>query len=297
MERYKIADQVLEINYEPQYEYEDMGCFHTDDTRTADLSIDFCSAQKIDHPDTAPLISSFYIRIFSENNTYISTYMIPPDLIKSVYDLRSNRAIIYLTQDAEKKCEAYNSSLTSARETRISVKEAIFYAIRDLFLIHIQQKGILAVHSSSIIYDDKAYLFSASSGTGKTTHTNFWVEHFGAQILDGDVTAVCMENGEAIAYGLPWCGTSKKFQNRRVPLGGIIFVTRSCHNTISRLSPFESIIRLSARCFTPTWTPELADRNIEIATQLVPNILTAVLGCLPELNAAEVAKAYIDKNK
>ena len=34
------------------------------------------------------------------------------------------------------------------------------------------------LHSSAVVVDGYAYLFSADSGTGKSTHTGLWIEHF-----------------------------------------------------------------------------------------------------------------------
>lgn len=37
---------------------------------------------------------------------------------------------------------------------------------------------ILLIHGSAIAVDGKAYLFTAPSGTGKSTHTRMWREYF-----------------------------------------------------------------------------------------------------------------------
>lgn len=40
----------------------------------------------------------------------------------------------------------------------------------------------LFFHSSALMLDGKAYLFSAPSGTGKSTHTALWQRHFGGRV-------------------------------------------------------------------------------------------------------------------
>ena len=38
-------------------------------------------------------------------------------------------------------------------------------------------KGML-LHASAVVVDGEAYLFTAPSGTGKSTHTGLWLEYF-----------------------------------------------------------------------------------------------------------------------
>ena len=46
----------------------------------------------------------------------------------------------------------------------------IHKAISDFLLT----KNVLTVHGSSLLFEGKAYLFCAPSGTGKSTHTGLW---------------------------------------------------------------------------------------------------------------------------
>ena len=34
------------------------------------------------------------------------------------------------------------------------------------------------MHSSVVVHEDKAFVFTAKSGTGKTTHSNLWLKNF-----------------------------------------------------------------------------------------------------------------------
>ena len=45
----------------------------------------------------------------------------------------------------------------------------------------------MMLHSSCVVYNNRAYLFSAPSGTGKSTHTQLWLKRFpGSYILNDD---------------------------------------------------------------------------------------------------------------
>lgn len=53
--------------------------------------------------------------------------------------------------------------------------ESIFLA--DTFNKKILKYNAIFLHSSAILYKGKAYLFSADSGVGKSTHTKLWIKN------------------------------------------------------------------------------------------------------------------------
>lgn len=289
MKFYSIADKVISIDSEIPYYYPNLESFEIK-SELADLNIKIKSNNTITRPMIKPIINSQYLTVYKVNESFQLFYKEQYTAISALYNCKTKSGTIYLQNKSENiridNSISYNSNLTPM--------DYIFFCIRDLFLIFIQQNNILAIHSSSIIYKEKAFLFSASSGTGKTTHTNMWVKNYGVEILDGDITAISIENGVAYAYGLPWCGTSQKYLNKKVPLGGIIFLHRSSNNTIDTLDYFESTLRLSARCFTPTWTSEQVQTNLDLSEKFVNLIPCFSLGCLPNEESVKIVKERID---
>lgn len=292
MNKYKIAGLVLQLDWSKEMIHNNFESFACSDSEPTDLLFQLEVETVKVEPTKDPIIHSSYLTVYDTEEGFLLMYPTSLNLNASLYNKANKSATLYLTNELTKNAATKVTNTVEGIE--LNTLDYIFFAIRDLFFIHMQQHHILAVHSSSIIYRDKAYLFSACSGTGKTTHTNLWVERFGVEILDGDVAAVTIEDGQAIAYGLPWCGTSNRFVNRRMVLGGIIFLAQSCHNSLSRLTPFEATLRLAARCFTPTWTKEQSEINLFVAEEIAPKILTAYLGCLPNQEAVDMIKELID---
>lgn len=97
----------------------------------------------------------------------------------------------------------------------------------------LQFDGML-LHSSAVMMDGKAYLFTAPCGTGKSTHTQLWLQVFGdrARILNDDKPALRLENGVWYAYGTPWSGKTDQNINTKVPLAGICVLGRGQVNKI-----------------------------------------------------------------
>ena len=291
MKYYSIAGQVITLDLNDLYLHKNLAEFEVT-KQPSDFIVSVIESEKVIEPSSNPLISSYYLKVYEEVNGFLMFYPTGGMLTAARYEQRNAKGTIYLSDNLSK--EALIQTQTTIENTSLNIVDFIFFAIRDLFFLHIQLKGLLAVHSSSIIYKDKAYLFSACSGTGKTTHTDMWVERFGVDILDGDVTAISIENNQPYAYGLPWCGTSNRFVNRRLALGGIIFLAQSCHNYLSKLTPFEATLRLAARCFTPTWTKARTQMNLDIAEKMVSLTSCVFLGCLPNQEAVDLVKKHID---
>ena len=77
--------------------------------------------------------------------------------------------------------------------------------IYNMCIPELFQNRIIHLHSSYIIYHDKAILFTGPSGIGKTTQAELWRDYQGAEIINGDVTLIRKWDGRYCAF---WCADS-----------------------------------------------------------------------------------------
>lgn len=165
-----------------------------------------------------------------------------------------------------------------------------YLATGGIFYLYLLQHNGFMLHSSAVVIDDKAYLFTADSGTGKSTHTELWLKQFGdrAYILNDDKPALRLINNKWYAYGTPWSGKNDQSQNRSVELGGIAVLERAENNTIS---PFEGIDAISAilKQVNRSKLPENRLKLMELLDHLITNIPIWKLQCNMEPEAALVA--------
>ena len=63
----------------------------------------------------------------------------------------------------------------------------------------------LVIHSSSIAFRDKGIIFTAPSGTGKSTHVNLWEQTFGREVtvVNDDTPAIRFINDVPMLSGTP----------------------------------------------------------------------------------------------
>jgi len=151
--------------------------------------------------------------------------------------------------------------------------------LRKLAEIFPSCKRIL-FHGASISYHDKAYLFTAPSGTGKSTHIRLWKKYLGndVKIVNGDKPFISLEQETPIIYGTPWAGKERWQRNCQAPLCGICFVTRGTTNTIRRIKPEECITELLHQVFIPT-DPTAVALTLELVDLLVKRVPLYLLSC------------------
>ncbi len=149
----------------------------------------------------------------------------------------------------------------------------------------------LFLHSSAVELDEKAYLFSGPSGTGKSTHTQLWQKIFGdkAQVFNDDKPALRLMQETWFAYGTPWCGKDGINQNKKVPLAGICFLKQSSENKIRRLSPQEALTRILSQTIYHFQREERLDLLLGLVEKLVKQIPIFELENRPEPEAAKMS--------
>ena len=111
------------------------------------------------------------------------------------------------------------------------------------FYQNLVEHGGFYLHSSAVVWEGRAYLFSGDPGMGKSTHTRLWQRVFGpgARVINDDKPALRLIDGVWYAYGTPWCGKDGININERAPVAGVCFLKQAPHNAIRRLESQEAL--------------------------------------------------------
>lgn len=150
--------------------------------------------------------------------------------------------------------------------------------------------GGFMLHSSAVVLDGRAYLFSADCGTGKSTHTQLWLREFdGTFILNDDKPALRREADGWFAYGTPWSGKTDQNVNLRVPLGGIALLERAEENTILPCPSSEAVRELMKQVNLPR-AAEYRIMLMKLLDKLLAEAPIWKLCCNMEPEAAHIAR-------
>ena len=148
----------------------------------------------------------------------------------------------------------------------------------------------LLFHGSVVAVDGAGYLFTAKSGTGKSTHTRLWREAFGSRavMVNDDKPFLRPEGDRVLAYGTPWNGKHGLGTNMSVPLKAICILERGAENRIRRIKAQEALFMLLQQSNRPQ-SPALMSRYMTLLDQISERTAFYRLACNMTLEAAWTA--------
>lgn len=174
------------------------------------------------------------------------------------------------------------------------VDAAEYVATGIYFARHILDFDGYYLHSSAIVLDGKAYLFTAPSGTGKSTHTKKWVRLFGAHYLNDDKPVLRLVNGVWMAYGTPWSGKHDLSTNEGVPVGGIACLRRGEMNEISPMSAEEAVPLLMSQTVHRLYRDQV-EAQLVLLDKILRDVPIWDLSCRNDDDAAFVSHAAMTR--
>lgn len=160
--------------------------------------------------------------------------------------------------------------------------------IELVFTFATASRFTLQIHASVTMKDGKGYLFLGRSGTGKSTHSQLWINNIEeCSLLNDDNPVLRMgEDGVFRVYGSPWSGKTPCYRNLDVPIGAIVRLHQAKENVIRKVSVAEAYASIYT-CFTGVRSiKELADAYHATNLRLVNSVPFYELDCLPDADAA-----------
>ena len=144
-------------------------------------------------------------------------------------------------------------------------------------------------HGSVVAVDDVGYLFTAKSGTGKSTHTRLWREYFGDRaVMVNDDKPLLHIADTVTAYGTPYNGKHRLGTNISVPLKAICILTRSADNHIEPITREQAYTMLLQQVYRPADMLKMA-KTLELVDRLADSVKLYQLGCNMDISAAKIA--------
>ncbi|MCR5151229.1 MAG: hypothetical protein K6B52_08420 [Clostridiales bacterium] len=148
-------------------------------------------------------------------------------------------------------------------------------------------------HGAVVAVGNKSWMFTAPSGTGKTTHTGLWLKNIpGAYIVNGDKPLIKLTNGGAVACGTPWRGKEHYGRNVQVPLEGIVFLEQSAENGIKQVTLSDELPSMLSQCYRPADTGAFL-KTLQLINSLAGCVKIYRMGCNMEDEAALIAYEFV----
>lgn len=156
------------------------------------------------------------------------------------------------------------------------------------------EKGGFFLHAAVISWKGKGILFSAPSGTGKTTQAELWKKYEGAEIINGDRAVVRKKEDGYWAYGSPYAGTSGIFKNEKVKIEAIFLLKQAPYNKISVPEVKEIFKRIYMETTLHPSDEEYMNKMVNILADVVMAIPIYQLECTPTKEAVDMVRVFLE---
>ena len=162
-------------------------------------------------------------------------------------------------------------------------------AVHRLIAEKMPEYNTFLFHGSAIAVDGAAYIFTAKSGTGKSTHARLWREMLGdrAVMVNDDKPMIKVyKDGTAVVYGTPWDGKHHLSNNIAVPVRSICILERAVDNHIQEITRREALPMLIQQTYRPV-NPEMLTRTMTFLERM--DVKLYRLSCNMDISAAELS--------
>jgi hypothetical protein len=157
--------------------------------------------------------------------------------------------------------------------------------------LNLNRIGII-LHSASVCINGRGYLFSGTSGSGKSTISELFLRDKDSLVLTDERVIIREHRGKLWAFGTPWHGTAKVHKNSGAPIEGIFFIKHGGENKATYLSKTDAINRLMVRCFPTFWNRSGMEFVLDFCIRIASEIACYELEFLPEFSVVRYIKDY-----
>ena len=161
------------------------------------------------------------------------------------------------------------------------------------FYSYVSLHDALLMHASAVCVNDKAVVFTAASGTGKTTQAELWQKYRNATIINGDKVFLTKVSDKIVAWGSPWKGSSPYAENIGAEAAAIVVLEQAAENSIRKLSGMETLEKLLPHVFFPNWDPRCEKAVFDLLSTLLERVDVYLLRCRPDEDAVALTEKTV----
>ena len=162
---------------------------------------------------------------------------------------------------------------------------------------HMMQRDALVLHCAYMQREGEAILFSAPSGTGKTTQATLWEKHRSTRVVNGDKSLLRFVDGVWTANGWPVCGSSGVCHDESMPIRAIVMLSQGKENAIERLTPFAAFSQIYSQITVNFWNRDAQQRAMDLIERLVTQVPVYHLRCTISEKAVACLEAELRKTE
>lgn len=216
-----------------------------------------------------------------------------------------NRHITYVGAAEENWENSYLRVLHEGKSHQVQVRAAVYpgrigvKAVLNSLEAErlVTQAHGFVFHCSYIAVGDRAILFTAPSGTGKSTQADLWHALRGAEIINGDRAVIRCPDHRVMACGIPFSGSSSYCGNRELEIAAIVYLGQAPVTSIRRLRGYTAFARIWEGCSVNTWETKEMARVSDLAARVAASVPVYYLPCTPDESAVKALENALREGK
>lgn len=279
---------IVDINFliDTPFEYKENLCFNEykkKSVKNKTINIKFVESKEIYKFNLPILYDKDYVRVYQGEKGFIREY-------NGLSRGKAHGCLFELSKDNSYYEYHYYVNPKETLKTTFDLFDKIAFE----YILYKENTFIL--HSSYIRYNGKAILFSAPSGTGKSTQADLWHKYENVEIINGDRAAINCNNGVWYAYGLPFSGSSNIYKNITTPIEAIVILRQANENSIRRLNKLEAFKYIYSETTINTWNKDYINTIINLIMDMLECVDVYMLSCKPDRESVNLLKQNLREN-
>ena len=199
--------------------------------------------------------------------------------------------VITLTkEDLENELHIRNDGKVYADE-EIS---ALYRKIADLFI----EDNIVVMHGSSFKVNNCAFVVTARSGVGKSTHANLLNKLLGNEFsyINDDKPLLEVKDDSLMLYSSPWNGKERRGNNTYAPLKAVIFLNRGDNSYKKLDNNMDVYFKLLSQIYLPK-DKSKREKALKIIDILLKKLSFYEINVNMDISSASMTYERIIKNE
>jgi hypothetical protein len=177
-------------------------------------------------------------------------------------------------------CDDHHQPDVIINAKRINGRTRHHYIFREIARA-LKNESSFFLHSSAVVLNNEAFVFTAPSGTGKSTHSKLWVDTFQGStfILNDDLPILKPVREKMFIYGSPWAGQNHLQVNDKAEVSSICFIEQASENWVNRIDSIEALPLLMRQLYILNQDSSTPSTLLHFLDRLFQDVPMFRMGC------------------
>ena len=191
--------------------------------------------------------------------------------------------------DLDFKSKVLRVQLVPKEEQDILSIDPLFHPLSALLLVHLARKNkAFLIHASGVFKNEKGALFTAVSGTGKSTMAQLWQKN-GATVINDDRLWIEQVEGRWQMFSTPMVWYAQPALN--APVHQVFLISQAAQNQISPLKRLAASMRVMSNCIQHLYNSKVTDQHLDTVLRFTKEVQLYDCGFKPDQDIVGLIEA------